>query len=77
MRRWETLTALAAVVLASIGSIPAVPFRYALTGAAVVSILLVGGSRLYVALRSGPKTPAAFDAAQRAREIRAKRDRRN
>jgi len=76
MRRWETLTALAAVVLASVGSIPHVRFRVVLTAAAVVLITVVGISRLVTALHAKSKQPAAFDPAQRARMIREERSKR-
>ena len=76
MRRWETLTALAAVVLASLGSIPGLPFRYVVTAIAVVLISVVGAARLKAALRTPPREKNAFDAADRARRIRDARDRR-
>lgn len=76
MRKWETLTALAAVVLASVGSIPHVPFRVALTVLAVVLITLVGISRLIATLNAKAKGPAAFDPSERARMIREERSKR-
>ncbi len=76
MRRWETLSALAAVVLASVGSIPRVPFRAMLTGGAVVLITVVGISRVAAALNAKPKPPASFDPGQRARMIREERSKR-
>jgi choline-glycine betaine transporter len=77
MRRWETLTALAAVVLASVGSIPAVPFRVALTAIAVVLVLIVGISRLIAALpKKTRQTPSSFDPAARAKMIRDARSKR-
>ena len=76
MRRWETFAALAAVVLASIGSIPRVPDRLALTLAAVVLITAVGISRLVAVLARKPKQSSSFDPAERARMIREQRDKR-
>jgi hypothetical protein len=73
MRKWETLTALAAVVLASIGSIRQIPWHAALTGAAVVLILIVGISILIERLSRKTQPPSSFDAAERARKIRERR----
>ena len=77
MRRWETFTALAAVVLASIGSIPHVPFRVALTVAAVMLIAIVGISRLIAALPGKAKESTSFDPAERAKMIRDARNKRS
>jgi hypothetical protein len=76
MRRWETFAALAAVVLASIGSIPRVPFRLAFTLVALALITAVGVSRLATALSRKPKQSLPFDPAERARVIREKRTKR-
>ncbi len=76
MRRWETLTALAAVVLASLGGIPHMPFRVALTAAAVALITLVGIARLIAALPRKAKQSSSFDAAERAKMIRDARNKR-
>lgn len=76
MRRWETFTALAAVVLASLGSIPHVPFRFGLTLIAVALIAVVGLSRVITALKRTPKDSASFDPAARARTIREERSKR-
>lgn len=73
MRRWETFTALAAVVAASLGSLPHVPGRLTLTIIAVVLIVIVGVSRLLEALKAKPKAPPSFDPAERARSIRERR----
>ena len=74
MRRWETLTALAAVALASLGSIRFIPGHTALTIVAVVLIATVGVSRLMRALAKKNERPASsFDPAQRARMIRERR----
>lgn len=76
MRRWETLTALAAVVLASAGSIPAVPFRGVLTAGAVAFIAIVGISRLIAAFPKKAKQSQSFDPAERAKMIREARSKR-
>lgn len=73
MQRWETLTALAAVVIASIGALH-VPGRSLFTFAALVLLAIVGGSRLFAAIAR--RKPRASDAAERARLIREQRRRR-
>ncbi|MHB8140406.1 MAG: hypothetical protein ACYDHD_04000 [Vulcanimicrobiaceae bacterium] len=72
MRRWETLTALAAVIFASVA---ALPWRGRLPSAviAIVLIAIVGLSRLRSVRRS--RKPM-FDAYERARRIHEERDRR-
>lgn len=74
MRRWETFTALAAVVLASVGSFPHLKGRLFFTAAAVVLIAIVGLSRLMDALKGRQKKPPAFDPGERAKLIRAQRE---
>lgn len=76
MRRWETLTALLAVVLASLSAL-AVRGRLLFALAAVVLLLLVIASRLRAAIlnRRKARTPA-FDPYERARQIQEARDRR-
>ena len=76
MRSWETLTALAAVVLASAGAISAVPFHVALTVAAVVLIAIVGISRLLAALPRKAKQSRVSDPGERAKMIREARSKR-
>lgn len=76
MRRWETLTALAAVVLASIGSIRAVRGHVALTVVAVALILVVGIARLLEARKGAANDESVFDAAGRAQKIRDARGKR-
>ncbi|HTU70830.1 MAG TPA: hypothetical protein VMF11_10985 [Candidatus Baltobacteraceae bacterium] len=73
MRRWETLTALAAVVIASAAALP-IPDRLTLSIVSVVLLALVSGSMLLRGL-SQRKTRSS-DAADRARRIRERRDRR-
>ncbi len=74
MRRWETLTALAAVILASAGALP-IRGRLALTLAGVLLIAVVGASRLAAGL-SKTGNRSGSDAAQRAQRIRDERERR-
>lgn len=75
MRRWETLTALGAVVLATLGSIPT-SYRFVFTALAVVLIVIVGVSQLLAALQKRrPKD--GFDPAELARKIREDRHRRH
>jgi len=76
MRRWETFTALAAVVLASVGSLPHLPGRLALTTIAVVLISIVGIARLTETLKGKSKQPAASDPGERAKMIREQRNKR-
>lgn len=74
MRRWETLTALAAVIFATLGSIKT-SYQYILIAFAVVLILLVGVSRLIAAF-STVKKSEGFDPAEQAKRIREQRHRR-
>ena len=76
MRKWETLTALAAVVLASVGSMPHVPFRLGLTLVAVALIAIVGISRILAALKKNSQPSTSFDPGERARMIREARGKR-
>jgi len=73
MQRWETLMALAAVVIASIGALH-VPGRTFCTFAALVLLAIVGGSRLFAAMSR--RKPPLSDAAERAQRIREQRRRR-
>lgn len=73
MRRWETLAALAAVVVASLGALP-FPGHALCTFAGIALILLVGVSRLLASLVR--RAPPASDAAERAARIREQRHRR-
>jgi len=72
VRRFETLTALAAVVLASLAALQ-IPGRILFAVAAVVLLIAVATSRLRASLE-GRKTPrAGFDPAERARQIQQQR----
>jgi len=74
MRRFETLLALAAVVLASLAGLQ-VPGRLFFAAGAVLVLLFVGVSRLRAS--TGPKAPKqSFDSYDRAERIREERDRR-
>jgi hypothetical protein len=70
MRRWETLTAIAGVVCAVVGS-TRLPDHTAFTYLAIALIVVVGAARLQAALAK--KAPAPSDAAERARRIREQR----
>lgn len=74
MKRWETLAALAAVILASLGALP-LAGRLWFTVAGVLLVVAVGASRLAASLRGGGARPRS-DAAERAERIRALRRRR-
>ncbi|HEY5341079.1 MAG TPA: hypothetical protein VIK27_08650, partial [Candidatus Aquilonibacter sp.] len=54
LRRWETLTALAAVVVASVGALP-IAGRVYFTAAGVMMIAIVGGSRVATRLAGGER----------------------
>lgn len=75
MRRWETLTALLAVVLASMAALP-IHSRLFFALAAMVLIAVVGGSRLRAAMLQRGRAPNSFDPAERAARIRAGRTKR-
>ncbi len=70
MRRWETLTAIAAVICAVVGS-TRLPEHVAFTYLAFALIGAVALARLRAALTRKP--PADTDAAERARRIRDRR----
>ena len=76
MRRWQTLSALAAVALASIGSIRAVPMHGMMTAFAIVVLAIVGLSLLLEAVKGRPKSTSGFNAGERARMIRERRGKR-
>ena len=71
MKRWETWTALVAVVLASAASFP-VPGRLMFAAIAVMLLVVVGVSRLRSA-RANPKRSASFDSVSQAERIREAR----
>ena len=74
MRRWETLTALVAVMCAILGA-SRVPGHAMLTVAGMALITLVAVSRLREIVR-GLNARAPSDAAERAKRIREERKRR-
>jgi hypothetical protein len=71
MKRWETLTALLAVILASASSLPT-PQRLPLAIVAVALLVLVAVSRWQTARKAGKPT-ASFDSVARAERIREAR----
>lgn len=73
MRRWETLLALLAVILASVGTLP-IAHRLLFTFLALVALVIVGASRFRVAMHGKPKA-GSFDPAERAARIREERHR--
>jgi multisubunit Na+/H+ antiporter MnhG subunit len=75
MRRFETLLALLAVVLASLSALP-IPGRILLALCAIFLIALVGSLRLRAAIKAKSAPPSRFDAAARAEQIREERRRR-
>ncbi len=75
MRRWETLLALFAVVLASVSAVPfAGRPRPLLAAAAIGCLVLLVYLRLRSAMVRG-KPERAFDAYERALRIQEQRDR--
>jgi hypothetical protein len=75
MRRWETLTALAAVIVASIAAFPiAGRLWFALLAIALIGI--VGGAQLRRSLTGGRPATTGLSAEERARRIREQRNRR-
>jgi uncharacterized membrane protein len=75
MRRFETLLALVAVVLASLAALQ-IRGRLLFALAAVVLLLFVGLSRMRASMTAKKKPKAGFDAYDRAERIREERDRR-
>lgn len=77
MRRWETYVALLAVILGSLSSVAANPrTSVAMIAGAVALIALVGVSLIRRARNKTEKRPA-FDAGERAAQIREERHRRS
>jgi hypothetical protein len=75
MRRWETLIALAAVVIASASALP-IPGRLWLAGVAIVLLALVGGAQLHRSLTGSRETKTGPTPEEIARRIREQRNRR-
>lgn len=73
MQRWETYTALAAVVLASAAAF-AIPGRLWYAGIAVVLLAVVGGAQLHRSLTARRQTKSGPSAEERARRIREQRN---
>ncbi len=74
MRRWETFTALAAVIIASASALP-VPGRLWLAGVAIVLLALVGGAHLHRSLTGPRETRSGPSPEEIARRIREQRKR--
>jgi len=75
MRRWETLTALVAVIFASASALP-IPGRLWYVGVAIVLLAIVGGAELHRSLtgqRNKPSGPTPEDVARRIRRQRRMR----
>jgi hypothetical protein len=75
MHRWETLTALAAVIVASVSAFP-VPGRLWYAGVAIVLLAAVGGAQIHRSLNGSRETkggPTPEDIARRIREQRNRR----
>lgn|GEM_PF-1902766 len=75
MRRWETLTALAAVISASIAALP-IAGRLWFALIAIALIAVVGGAQLHRSLTKGQEPASGLSAQERARRIREQRNRR-
>jgi len=75
MRRWETLIALVAVIIASASALP-IPGRLWLAGVAIVLLALVGGVQLHRSLAGTRETKTGPTPEEIARRIREQRNRR-
>jgi hypothetical protein len=75
MRRWETLIALVAVIIASASALP-IPGRLWLAGVAIVLLALVGGVQLHRSLTGTRETKTGPTPEEIARRIREQRNRR-
>jgi membrane protein implicated in regulation of membrane protease activity len=75
MRRWETLTALAAVIIASIGAFP-IAGRLWFALFAILALAIVGAAQVRRALTKNSQPPGGLSAEERARRIREQRNRR-
>ena len=75
MRRWETHTALGAVIIASIAAF-AIPGRLWYAGVAVVLLAIVGGAQLHRSLTGPRQTTNGRSPEELARRIREQRNRR-
>ncbi len=75
MRRWETLIALVAVIIASASALP-IPGRLWLAAVAIVLLALVGGVQLHRSLTGTRETKTGPTPEEIARRIREQRNRR-
>ncbi|HTX56927.1 MAG TPA: hypothetical protein VMD47_07465 [Candidatus Acidoferrales bacterium] len=75
MRRWETLTALSAVILASASALP-IPGRLWYALLAIVLLAVVGGVQLHRSLTASRERHGGPSPEELARRIREQRRRR-
>jgi uncharacterized protein (DUF58 family) len=75
VRRWETLTALVAVIVASASALP-IPGRLGYALVAMALLALVGGMQLHRSLTTPRANKPGLSPEERARQIRAQRGRR-
>jgi hypothetical protein len=75
MRRWETFTALVAVIIASASALP-IPGRLWYAGVAIVLLAVVGGAQLHRSLTGSRQTGDGRSPEEIARRIREQRNRR-
>ncbi len=75
MQRWETYTALVAVIIASASAF-AIPGRLWYAGIAIVLLAVVGGAQLHRSLTGARETKSGMSPEERARRIREQRNRR-
>ncbi len=75
MQRWETYTALAAVIIASVAAF-AVPGRLWYAGIAIVLLAIVGSAQLHRSLTGSRQTKSGPSPEELARRIREQRNRR-
>ncbi len=75
MQRWETYTALVAVIIASASAF-AIPGRLWCAGIAIVLLAVVGGAQLHRSLTGTRQPKSGTSPEERARRIREQRNRR-
>jgi hypothetical protein len=75
VQRWETLTALVAVILASVSGFP-VPGRLWYAGFAIALIAVVGGAQVHRTLTGQRHAGSSTSPEELARRIREQRNRR-
>jgi len=75
VRRWETLTSLAAVILASAAAF-SIPGRLWYAGFAIAMLAIVGCAQLHRSLTGARETKPGLSPEELARRIREQRHRR-